>query len=184
MDALHGRKQNGWKKGLTAITPECWEQYWTSPGASTPQSSSCTATYNPSRKLSQIRQIRYAWHCWRTRNEVISDVLLWNPSHGQAKAGWPAWTYMQQVCEDTGSSPEDLPKAMNNWERWRERLRDIRADATTRWWWHCMTGNCISQFTEHKCYNTLYITFNDLVMQSNVSLIELSIFRIRSLESY
>ena len=30
------------------------EQYWTSPGGNTPQSSSCTATYFPSRKLSKL----------------------------------------------------------------------------------------------------------------------------------
>ena len=41
-------------KSLTAITQECCEQYWTSPGDSTLQSSSCTATYHPSRKLSKL----------------------------------------------------------------------------------------------------------------------------------
>ena len=28
-----------------------------------------------------------------------------------------------------------LPKAMNDREMWWERVRDIRADGTTRWWW-------------------------------------------------
>ena len=53
------------------------------------------------------------------------------PSHGQAKAGRPAQTYIQQLCEDTGCSPEDLPEVMNNRERWQERVRDIRAKGTT-----------------------------------------------------
>ena len=30
---------NVWRKGLTATTQECYDQYWTSPGDSTPQSS-------------------------------------------------------------------------------------------------------------------------------------------------
>ena len=47
---------------------------------------------------------------------------------------WPARTYIQQLCEDTGCSPEDLPEAMNDREKWRERVRDIRASGTT-WWW-------------------------------------------------
>ena len=34
---------------------------------------------------------------------------------------------IQQLCEDTGCSPEDLPEAMNDREKWRERVRDIRA---------------------------------------------------------
>ena len=43
------------------------------------------------------------------------------------------WTYIQQLCEDTGCSPEDLPEAMNDREKWRERVRDTRATNTT-WW--------------------------------------------------
>ena len=42
------------RKGLTATTQECCEQYWTGPAGSTSQSSSCTATYHPSRKLSKL----------------------------------------------------------------------------------------------------------------------------------
>ena len=42
---------------------------------------------------------------------------------------------MHQICEDTGCSPEDLPKAMNDREKWRERVRDICAEGTTWWWW-------------------------------------------------
>ena len=59
----------------------------------------------------------------------------WTPTHGRAKAGRPARTYIQQLCEDTGCCPEDLPEAMNNREKWRERVRDIRATSTTWWWW-------------------------------------------------
>ena len=47
-------------------------------------------------------------------------------------AGQPARTYIQQHCEDTGYSPEDLPEAMDDREGWRERAWDIRADSTTR----------------------------------------------------
>ena len=58
---------------------------------------------------------------------VIRDVLLWIPTHGRAKSGRPARTYLQQLCEDTGCCLEDLPRAMNDREEWRERVRDIRA---------------------------------------------------------
>ena len=36
--------------------------------------------------------------------------------YGQAKAGRTARTYIQQLCEDTGCSHEDLPEAMNDRE--------------------------------------------------------------------
>ena len=38
-------------------------------------------------------------------------------------------------CEDTGCCPEDLPRAMNDREEWRERVRDIRATSAIWWWW-------------------------------------------------
>ena len=85
----------------------------------------------PITKTIQVRRTRHAGHCWRSKGELISDVLLWTPAYGQAKAGRPARTYIQQLCEDTGCSPEDLSKAMNDREKWRERVRDIRAGGTT-----------------------------------------------------
>ena len=85
-------------------------------------------------KTIKVRRTRHAGHCLRSRDELISDVLIWTLSHGRAKAGRPARTYTQQLCEDTGCSPEDLPEAMNDWERWRKRVRDIHADGITRWW--------------------------------------------------
>ena len=89
----------------------------------------------PITKTIKVERSRYAGHCWRIRDELISGVLLWTPSHGRAKAGWPAQTYIQQLCEDTGCSPEDQPEAMNDREgRW-ERVRDICADGVTRRWW-------------------------------------------------
>ena len=89
----------------------------------------------PITKTIQVRRTRHAGHCWRSRDELIRDVLLWIPTHGRAKAGRPARTYIQQLCEDTGCCPEDLPRAMKDREEWRERVRDIRATSTRWWWW-------------------------------------------------
>ena len=85
----------------------------------------------PITKTIQVRRTRHAGHYWSSRNELISDVLLWTPAYSQAKEGRPARTYIQQLCEDTGCSPEDLSEAMNDWKKWRERVRDIRASGTT-----------------------------------------------------
>ena len=75
-------------------------------------------------KTIQVKRTRHAGHCWRNRDELISDVLLWISSHGRAKAR----IYTQQLCADTGCSPEDLPQAIDDRERWREMVRDIVAD--------------------------------------------------------
>ena len=38
-------------------------------------------------KTIQVRRTRHAGHCWRSREELISDALLWTPTYGRAKAG-------------------------------------------------------------------------------------------------
>ena len=81
--------------------------------------------------LNSTRRTRHAGHCWRSKDELISDVLLWTPTYGCARAGRPARTYIQQLCEDTGCNPEDLPEAINDREKWRERVKDIRAGGVT-----------------------------------------------------
>ena len=71
--------------------------------------------------------------CWSKQKYL--DMAIWTPTYGQAKAGRPAQTYIQQLCEDTRCNPEDLPKAINDREKWREMVKDIRAGGTTWWWW-------------------------------------------------
>ena len=87
----------------------------------------------PIMKTIKVRWTRHAGH-WRSRDELISDLHLWIPSHGRAKEERPARTYIQQLCEDTGCSPEDLPEAMNDREEWWERVRDMHAGGMPRWY--------------------------------------------------
>ena len=86
----------------------------------------------PIMKTIQFRRTRHARPCWRSRDVLRSDVLLWTPTYGRAKAGRPYRIYIQQLCDDTGCNPEDLPEAMNDREKLRERVRDIRASDMTR----------------------------------------------------
>ena len=111
---------------LRAILNKSWRQH--------PTKHQLYGHLPPITKTIQARRTRHAEHCWRSKDELISDVHQWTPEYGQAKAGRPARTYIQQLCEDTGCSPEDLPEAMNDREKWWERVRDICACGTT-WWW-------------------------------------------------
>ena len=52
-------------------------------------------------------------------------------SHGRAKEGRPARTYIQQLCADTGCTPVNLLEAMDDREGRQEKVRDIRADGAT-----------------------------------------------------
>ena len=122
------KKLNGnYTRMLRAVLNKSWRQH--------PTRHQLYGHLPPITKTTQVRRTRHAGHFWRCKVELISDVLLWTPTYGCAKAGRPARTYIQQLCEDTGCNPEDLPEAMNDREKWRERVRDIRAGGTTWWWW-------------------------------------------------
>ena len=86
-------------------------------------------------KTIEVRRTRQAGHCWRRRDELICDILLWTPSHGQTKAGRPVRNYTQQLCTDTGCSLEDLPQAMDDREELREIVREVYAGGAAWWWW-------------------------------------------------
>ena len=116
---LEKKLDGNYTRMLRAILNKSWQQH--------PTRHQLYGHLPPITKSIQVRRTRHAGHCWRSRDELIRDVLLWIPTHGRAKAGRPARTYIQQLCEDTGCCPEDLPRAMNDREEWRERVRDIRA---------------------------------------------------------
>ena len=116
---LEKKLDGNYTRMLRAILNKSWRQH--------PIRHQLYGHLPPITKTIQVRRTRHAGHCWRSRDELIRDVLLWIPTHGRAKAGRPARTYIQQLCEDTGCCPEDLPRAMNDREEWRERVRDIRA---------------------------------------------------------
>ena len=89
----------------------------------------------PIMKSIQVRRTRHAELCWRSKDRLISNILLWTPSHGWEKVGQPARTYIQQLCADTGCSLEDLPEAMDDRDGWQERVGEIHASSATWCWW-------------------------------------------------
>ena len=113
---------------LRAILDKSWQEH--------PTKHQLYGHLPPITKSIQTRRTRHAGHYRGSKDEIVSDLLLWTPTYGQSKAGRPARTYIQLLCDDTGCNPEDLSEAMNDRETWRDRVRDIRAGGTTWWWWH------------------------------------------------
>ena len=123
---LEKKLDGNYTRMLRAILNKSWKQH--------PTRHQLYGHQPPIAKTIQVRRTRHAGHYRRSRDELISDVLQWTPTYGRAKIKQPAQAYIQPLCEDTGCSLEDLPEAMNDRERWRERVRDIRAGGTT--WWY------------------------------------------------
>ena len=75
-----------------------------------------------------LQAISHAGPCWRRRDELISNILLWTPSHRRAKVGRPARTYISQLCAYTECRLEDRTGAMDDRERY---LGEVQGDP--RW---------------------------------------------------
>ena len=103
---LEKKLDGNYTRMLRAILNKSWRQH--------PTRHQLYDHLPPITKTIQVRRTRHAGHCWRSRDELIRDVLLWTPTHGRAKAGRPARTYIQQLCEGTVCCPEDLPRMMSD----------------------------------------------------------------------
>ena len=68
----------------------------------------------------RVRRTRHAGHRWRSKDELISDVLLWKSAHAHASVGLPAKMYIDQLCTNTGCCDEDLPRMMSDRDGWRD----------------------------------------------------------------
>ena len=62
---------------LQAILNKSWRQH--------PTKQQLYSHQPPIMKIIKVWQTRHTGHCWRSKDELISDILLWNPSHGRAR---------------------------------------------------------------------------------------------------
>ena len=149
---LEKKLDGNYTRMLRAILNKSWQQH--------PTKHQLYGHLPPISKIIKVRQTTHAGHCWGSRDELISDELLWTPTYSRAKAGRPARIYIQQLCEDTECSPKDLPEAMNDREKWRERVRDICACSTTWWWWW------FEALIVYKCF--LLLSQNNIIVRKKL----------------
>ena len=74
---LEKKLDGNYTRMLRAILNKSWRQH--------PTKHQLCGHLPPIPKTIQVRRTRHAGHCWRSRDELISDVLLWTPIYGRAK---------------------------------------------------------------------------------------------------
>ena len=74
---LEKKLDGNYTRMLRAILNKSWQQH--------PTRHQLYGHLPPITKTIQVRRSRHAGHCWRSRDELIRDVLLWIPTHGRAK---------------------------------------------------------------------------------------------------
>ena len=71
---LKKKLDSNYTRMLRAILNKSWRQH--------PTSHQLYGHLPPITKTIQVRWTRHAGHCWRSKDELISDVLLWTPAYG------------------------------------------------------------------------------------------------------
>ena len=61
----------------------------------------------------------FAGNCRRSKDEMVSKLVLWDPKHGQRKQGRPAMTYVASLTKDTGLTVKELDNCMQDRGVWR-----------------------------------------------------------------
>ena len=79
---LEKKLDGNYTRMLRAILNKSWRQH--------PTRHQLYGYLPPITKTTLVRRSRHAGHRWRSKDELISDVLLWTPTHGRAKAGRPS----------------------------------------------------------------------------------------------
>ena len=83
---LEKKLDGNYTRMLRAILNKSWRQH--------PTRHQLYSHLPPIMKTIQVRRTRHTGHCWRSKDKLISDLLLWTPTYGQTKAGRPARTYI------------------------------------------------------------------------------------------
>ena len=74
---------------LRAVLNKSWWQY--------PIKQQLYGHLSPITKTIQVRRIRHAGHCWRSKDELISDILLWIPSQSYSFSVSSFWVFLSFV---------------------------------------------------------------------------------------
>ena len=108
---------------LRAVTNKSWRDHLTN-----------EQLYGDIPKISKsirMQRLRFTDHCWGSKYEVASYLILWQPHHGNRSRGRPAKTYTDQLRDDTDLlTTDEIKTAMNNRERWKNIVMDYRASST------------------------------------------------------
>ena len=80
-----------------------------------------TDLYSGLPKISDVirqRRLRFAGHCFRRCDEIVADLVLWEPRHGSVSRGRPTTTFVDRLAKDSGLEIEDLAGAMRDRSLW------------------------------------------------------------------
>ena len=121
MNHLEKKLSRNYSRMLQAVLNKSWKQHTTK--------QQLKSYLLPILQTSQVRQTRDAKHCWRSKDEHISNILWWTTIHEHTSVNQLAKTCIHQLYVDTGGHLDDLTRVMANRDRWQETVK-----GSTPWW--------------------------------------------------
>ena len=112
---LEKKLDGNYTRMLRAILNKSWRQH--------PTRRQLYGHLPPITKTIQVRRARHAGHCWRSKDELVSDVLQWTPTYGQQKQDdQPELTHSsyvrtQDVTQKTCRRRWTIGKSGERWSR-------------------------------------------------------------------
>ena len=133
---LEKKLDGNYTRMLRAILNKSWQRH--------PTRHQLYGHLPPITKSIQVRRTRHAGHCWRSRDELIRDVLLWIPTHGPRKSRTTRHERTFSSC--VRIQDVVLKTCLGRWTIGRsgERGSGISVAASTIWWWcmNCLKWSC------------------------------------------
>ncbi|KAI8502220.1 hypothetical protein Bbelb_198080 [Branchiostoma belcheri] len=120
---LESKLDGTYTRMLRAVLNKSWTHH--------PSKAELYGTLPPVSATIRERRARFAGHCYRNKRELVSNLLLWAPTHGHSSLGRPHRTYIDQLAEDAGVRAEHLGQLMADRAAWRERVDSVRATRPT-----------------------------------------------------
>ena len=77
----------------------------------------------------QIHRLQFSGHCWRSKNETVFQLLLWEPKHGRHSKAAPSNNQQHLLTNlesDTSLSRQDLASVMANRPEWARFIKSVR----------------------------------------------------------
>ena len=125
---MEKKLDGNYTKMLHAVLNKSWNQH--------PTKQQLYGHLPPISQTLQVSWRRRVEYCRRSKDKLISNILLCTLAHGHASVVWSVKTYLYQLHTDTDTrySLEDLLGVIDDRDGWQESVRELCAVSVT-WWW-------------------------------------------------
>ena len=77
----------------------------------------------------KVKRLRFIGHMRRRKEELVHQLLMWEPKQGKTKGGRPVLSYVDQLRKDMGLNVQQLKTVMDNRDTGKMVVNDVRTSS-------------------------------------------------------